>query len=294
MSQEYQNFSSLSLNLNRQKHGPLDISQVFLSREDLDWYRTNGSAEYTPSDYWSNIVPYPYSGQVVAVITANKNKQTESAEFYYLTLKADGTYAANEFSTQGGGTSANSTPITYNTYTVPYNDTRFNGTVNVINSSFGWETDNINVYQCGVLLTRDTHYTLDVDNNITLLNDAVETDIFTIIELVGNAISMLPSIEAGDNVDVTISDDDKLVISAKDTVYSAGDGISIEGNYINNSGVVSISSGKDAGTLAVTAAGSVSQVSVTGFKRITYDTEPVDRLTGTYNDGDIYIQIIED
>ena len=41
MAFEYQNFASLSVNLNRQKYGPLDISNVFTSQADLNYYLSN-------------------------------------------------------------------------------------------------------------------------------------------------------------------------------------------------------------------------------------------------------------
>ena len=38
MAMNYQNFASLGVNLNRQKYGPLDISNVFTSANDLQYY----------------------------------------------------------------------------------------------------------------------------------------------------------------------------------------------------------------------------------------------------------------
>lgn len=68
MAMTYQNFASLGVNLNRQKYGPLDISNVFTSEADLKYYLTKGSYKENVSDYWLSIVPYPYEGQVLATV----------------------------------------------------------------------------------------------------------------------------------------------------------------------------------------------------------------------------------
>lgn len=66
MAMTYQNYASLGVNLNRQKYGPLDISNVFTSEADLKYYLTKGAYKEGVSDYWIDIVPYPYEGQVLA------------------------------------------------------------------------------------------------------------------------------------------------------------------------------------------------------------------------------------
>ena len=68
MAFEYQNFASLGVNLNRQKYGPLDISNVFNSEADLKYYLTKGTFTEGVSDYWIGTVPYPYEGQVIATV----------------------------------------------------------------------------------------------------------------------------------------------------------------------------------------------------------------------------------
>ena len=68
MAFEYQNFASLGVNLNRQKYGPLDISNVFNSEADLKYYLTKGAFTEGVSDYWIDTVPYPYEGQVIATV----------------------------------------------------------------------------------------------------------------------------------------------------------------------------------------------------------------------------------
>lgn len=68
MAFEYQNFASLSVNLNRQKYGPLDISNVFTSQADLNYYLSKGAQTEGVSQYWLDVVPYPYAGQIVSLV----------------------------------------------------------------------------------------------------------------------------------------------------------------------------------------------------------------------------------
>lgn len=73
MAYEYQSFATLGVNLNRQNYGALDISQVFTSQADLDYYLSKGTKTTGVSEYWykdadNKIVPYPYEGQVLATV----------------------------------------------------------------------------------------------------------------------------------------------------------------------------------------------------------------------------------
>ena len=87
MAFEYQGFATLGVNLNRQKYGPLDVSTVFTSVADLTYYISKGSVKMEGlSDYWNAIIPYPYAGQIVALVV-NKDvsvyKLVENAEGLY-------------------------------------------------------------------------------------------------------------------------------------------------------------------------------------------------------------------
>lgn len=73
MAYEYQSFATLGVNLNRQNYGALDISQVFTSQADLDYYLSKGTKTTGVSEYWykdaeNKVVPYPYEGQVLATV----------------------------------------------------------------------------------------------------------------------------------------------------------------------------------------------------------------------------------
>lgn len=89
---EYQGFATLGVNLNRQKYGPLDISNVFTSQADLNYYLSKGASTEGVSDYWKNTVPYPYAGQYIALV----DNTTRTVTPYMLSEKADGTFETVE------------------------------------------------------------------------------------------------------------------------------------------------------------------------------------------------------
>lgn len=86
MAYTYQNFASLGVNLNRQAYGSLDISQVFNSQADLNYYISKGTFKEGVSQYWLDTVPYPYAGQMLALVEGLE------VHFYGLKEKADGTF----------------------------------------------------------------------------------------------------------------------------------------------------------------------------------------------------------
>lgn len=95
MAMNYQNFASLGVNLNRQKYGPLDISNVFTSDADLKYYLTKGTFTEGVSEYWyknanEKIVPYPYEGQVLATVIDGV------VNVYTLALDAEGNFVTQE------------------------------------------------------------------------------------------------------------------------------------------------------------------------------------------------------
>lgn len=101
MSFEYQSFASLGVNLNRQKYGPLDISNVFTTQADLNYYISKGTVTEGVSDYWKATVPYPYAGQYVALV----DNATKAVQPYILVEKENGTFEASQIS----GTDTNTT-----------------------------------------------------------------------------------------------------------------------------------------------------------------------------------------
>lgn len=104
MAMTYQNFASLGVNLNRQKYGPLDISNVFTSENDLKYYLSKGSHTEGVSEYWyknakEKIVPYPYEGQVLATVIDGVVKVR------VLALDAEGNFVAQEIGSTADGAS---------------------------------------------------------------------------------------------------------------------------------------------------------------------------------------------
>ena len=95
MAMNYQNFASLGVNLNRQKNGPLDISNVFTSAADLKYYLSEGTFTEGVSSYWyesesKKVVPYPYEGQVLATVIDGV------VNVYTLALDAEGKFVTQE------------------------------------------------------------------------------------------------------------------------------------------------------------------------------------------------------
>ena len=95
MAMNYQNFASLGVNLNRQKYGPLDISNVFTSEADLKYYLSKGTFTTGVSEYWykdkdNKVVPYPYEGQVLATVIDGV------VSVYALSLDAEGNFQTQE------------------------------------------------------------------------------------------------------------------------------------------------------------------------------------------------------
>lgn len=90
MAFEYQGFASLGVNLNRQKYGPLDISNVFTSEADLKYYLSKGAYTEGVSEYWTKVVPYPYEGQVLATVINGV------VNVYALALDAEGAFITQE------------------------------------------------------------------------------------------------------------------------------------------------------------------------------------------------------
>mgnify|MGYP006969161847 FL=1 len=94
MAFEYQGFATLGVNLNRQKYGPLDVSTVFISVADLNYYASKGTVVSSAvSDYWKKVVPYPYAGQIVSLVvdkTVTVYKLVENDEGTFNTVPIGG------------------------------------------------------------------------------------------------------------------------------------------------------------------------------------------------------------
>ena len=66
---KYEGVATLGVNLNRQKYGPLDVSSVLLTLNDLTAYCAGDASKM--SEGWTGGTPYPYPGQIIVVLEDN-------------------------------------------------------------------------------------------------------------------------------------------------------------------------------------------------------------------------------
>lgn len=66
---KYEGVATLGVNLNRQKYGPLDVSSVLLTLNDLKAYCAGDASKM--SEGWTGGTPYPYPGQIIVVLEDN-------------------------------------------------------------------------------------------------------------------------------------------------------------------------------------------------------------------------------
>ena len=105
------------------------------------------------------------------------------------------------------------------------------------------------------------HDTLNAFSNITVDSTTISANICadTLTLVAGSNVTLTP--------DVT---NKKLTISATDTTYSAGTGISLSGTTFSNSGVRSIATGTENGTISVNTNGTTANVAVKGLGSAAY------------------------
>lgn len=94
---KYQSVASLNVNLNRQSYGPLDLSEAFTSKADLDYYRSGGQLCADVKTYPQT--PYPYAGQIVSLVDNDKStvaiyKLVPNENGYFDAVQIDGTVEA--------------------------------------------------------------------------------------------------------------------------------------------------------------------------------------------------------
>lgn len=89
---KYEGVATLGVNLNRQKYGPLDVSSVLLTLNDLTAYCAGNASAM--SEGWTGGTPYPYPGQIIVVLENNtvyqlKEEQDGSVKPYTLINLSD-------------------------------------------------------------------------------------------------------------------------------------------------------------------------------------------------------------
>ena len=138
------------------------------------------------------------------------------------------------------------------------------------------ELEVINTAISGKAPSSHTHAVSDVTNLQSILDKQVNQNAFSYVK-VGNtsiaADNATDTLTMVASTNITITPDaanDKITISAKDTTYSAGAGISLSGTTFSNSGVRSITTGSDNGTISVNTNGSSTNVAVKGLGSAAY------------------------
>ena len=149
------------------------------------------------------------------------------------------------------------------------------------------ELEVINTAISGKAPSSHTHAVSDVTNLQSILDKQVNQNAFSYVK-VGNtsiaADNATDTLTMVASTNITITPDaanDKITISAKDTTYSAGAGISLSGTTFSNSGVRSITTGSDNGTISVNTNGSSTSVAVKGLGSAAYTNSTAYDSAGT-------------
>lgn len=149
------------------------------------------------------------------------------------------------------------------------------------------ELEVINTAISGKAPSSHTHAVSDVTNLQSILDKQVNQNAFSYVK-VGNtsiaADNATDTLTMVASTNITITPDatnDKITISAKDTTYSAGAGISLSGTTFSNSGVRSITTGSDNGTISVNTNGSSTSVAVKGLGSAAYTDSTAYDSAGT-------------
>ena len=149
------------------------------------------------------------------------------------------------------------------------------------------ELEVINTAISGKAPSSHTHAVSDVTNLQSILDKQVNQNAFSYVK-VGNtsiaADNATDTLTMVASTNITITPDaanDKITISAKDTTYSAGAGISLSGTTFSNSGVRSITTGSDNGTISVNTDGSSTSVAIKGLGSAAYTDSTAYDSAGT-------------
>ena len=138
------------------------------------------------------------------------------------------------------------------------------------------ELEVVNTAISGKAPSSHTHAVSDVTNLQPILDERVNQNAFSYVKVGDTSIAAdktTDTLTMVASTNVTITPDatnDKITISAKDTTYSAGAGISLSGTTFSNSGVRSITTGSDNGTISVNTNGSSTSVAVKGLGSAAY------------------------
>ena len=149
------------------------------------------------------------------------------------------------------------------------------------------ELEVVNTAISGKAPSSHTHAVSDVTNLQPILDERVNQNAFSYVKVGDTSIAAdkaTDTLTMVASTNVTITPDatnDKITISAKDTTYSAGAGISLSGTTFSNSGVRSITTGSDNGTISVNTNGSSTSVAVKGLGSAAYTDSTAYDSAGT-------------
>ena len=149
------------------------------------------------------------------------------------------------------------------------------------------ELEVVNTAISGKAPSSHTHAVSDVANLQPILDERVNQNAFSYVKVGDTSIAAdkaTDTLTMVASTNVTITPDatnDKITISAKDTTYSAGAGISLNGTTFSNSGVRSVTTGSNNGTISVNTNGSSTNVAVKGLGSAAYTNSTAYDSAGT-------------
>ena len=149
------------------------------------------------------------------------------------------------------------------------------------------ELEVVNTAISGKAPSSHTHAVSDVTNLQPILDERVNQNAFSYVKVGDTSIAAdkaTDTLTMVASTNVTITPDatnDKITISAKDTTYSAGAGISLNGTTFSNSGVRSVTTGSNNGTISVNTNGSSTNVAVKGLGSAAYTNSTAYDSAGT-------------
>lgn len=149
------------------------------------------------------------------------------------------------------------------------------------------ELEVVNTAISGKAPSSHTHAVSDVANLQPILDERVNQNAFSYVKVGDTSIAAdkaTDTLTMVASTNVTITPDatnDKITISAKDTTYSAGAGISLNGTAFSNSGVRSVTTGSNNGTISVNTNGSSTNVAVKGLGSAAYTNSTAYDSAGT-------------
>lgn len=236
MAYTYQNYSTVGINLTRQKSGALDISQVFNNAADLNYYVSNGAVSSGISEYWQGVpAVYPYAGQYLALADGVNtipyflldNSHSYSAESGTYSVSSNNQasfyYCVSKASAYGISSTINPTAIT------------------LVRRTGGGPNEGTNLYLRILKLVNKEWYLAYQSTNSVIINSVVENQVTNPWEMSSclSPVTTNPFIEPDDIIAIGLVSDPASAISSFTNI---GAGLSGEieldvGGYFNTADI---------------------------------------------------------